>query len=572
MLYLVANYWAWMVVALVLGGAVGWSISPARRRRDRADRWLWWAAAAFLVGLIVAILRWLPGRPGLYLETLLLLSFPYMVGYLLVRLLRGAATDDRAVTRIAAEQAGLAVASAPPDRVRPTPASAAADARAAEEAKRAADAKAAEEAKRAADAKAAEEAKRAAEAKAAAEAKRAADAKAAAEAKRAAEAKAAAEAKRAAEAKAAAEAKRAADAKAAEEAKRAADAKAAEEAKRAADAKAAAEAKRAAEAKAAAEAKRAAEAKAAEETKRAAEAKAAEEAKRAADAKAAAEAKRAADAKASVEAKRAADAKASVEAKRATDAKAAAEAKRAAEAKAAEEAKRAADTETATEAKRTDAPAAASAHPGTKPPGLAAPRDGQADDLKRIKGIGPKNEKVCNALGVFHFSQIADWTSDEATWVGHHIAFPGRIEREHWIAQARLLAAGGETEHSAGVRAGTITVDETADAPLDAAAAAALGDSLPRQAPPVEGEAKHPGRRPYGLAAPLGGQPDDLKRIKGIGPKNEERLHALGIWRFAQIAAWTPDNVKWVGAYLAFPGRIDRERWITQAKDLTRPR
>ena len=48
----------------------------------------------------------------------------------------------------------------------------------------------------------------------------------------------------------------------------------------------------------------------------------------------------------------------------------------------------------------------------------------------------------------------------------------------------------------------------------------------------------------------------------------EGRLHALGIWHFSQIAAWTPDNVHWVGSYLSFPGRIDREQWIAQATQL----
>lgn len=84
----------------------------------------------------------------------------------------------------------------------------------------------------------------------------------------------------------------------------------------------------------------------------------------------------------------------------------------------------------------------------------------------------------------------------------------------------------------------------------------------------VEGEEKHEGQRPVGFVAPRGGKADDLKRIKGIGPQNEGRLHALGVWHFAQIAAWTRDNVRWVGSYLAFPGRIDREKWIVQAQAL----
>ena len=205
-------------------------------------------------------------------------------------------------------------------------------------------------------------------------------------------------------------------------------------------------------------------------------------------------------------------------------------------------------------------------HPGSKPAGIAAPAEG-ADDLKLIKGIGPKNEKACNALGIYQFVQIADWTPHEAVWVGHHIAFPGRIEREHWIAQARLLASGGETEHARAVRSGSLVVDVSADEPLDQVSADALARTFPAQAATVEGEDKHAGRRPYGFASAVG-EPDNLKKIRGIGPQNERRLHALGIWHFSQIAAWSEDNVKWVGSYLAFAGRIDREKWVAQARDL----
>ncbi len=76
---------------------------------------------------------------------------------------------------------------------------------------------------------------------------------------------------------------------------------------------------------------------------------------------------------------------------------------------------------------------------GVRPLALAGPRDGNTDDLKRIKGIGPQNEARLNALGIYHFAQIADWTVDEARWVGTYLAFPGRIEREKWIEQARAL-------------------------------------------------------------------------------------------------------------------------------------
>ena len=205
-------------------------------------------------------------------------------------------------------------------------------------------------------------------------------------------------------------------------------------------------------------------------------------------------------------------------------------------------------------------------HPGVKPEADAA--DGAGDDLKLIKGVGPKNEKALQGLGVRRFAQIADWSADNATWVGHHMAFPGRIEREHWIPQAKLLAAGVDTAHSAGVKSGAIKIDDGADAPLSEADARSFAAAMPKMMAKVEGEDSHAGARPLGLAEPRGGKADDLKLIKGIGKQNEARLHGLGVWHFDQIAAWSRENVKWTGSYLAFPGRIDREEWIRQSKVL----
>ncbi|MDE2362237.1 MAG: cell envelope biogenesis protein TolA [Hyphomicrobiales bacterium] len=214
--------------------------------------------------------------------------------------------------------------------------------------------------------------------------------------------------------------------------------------------------------------------------------------------------------------------------------------------------------------------AAAAAAPASTDEGRPASDDGTdaaADDLKRIKGIGPKNEGALNALGVRRFSQIAAWTPENARWVGEHMSFPGRIERERWVEQARLLASGVETAHSAAVRSGAVAVD---DAPMTEAEAKNFADGLPQPAARVEDEDRYEGARPLGLAAPREGKGDALVLIKGIGPQNEARLHALGVWHFQQIAAWTPENVKWVGSYLAFPGRIDRENWVGQAAILAK--
>ncbi len=80
---------------------------------------------------------------------------------------------------------------------------------------------------------------------------------------------------------------------------------------------------------------------------------------------------------------------------------------------------------------------------GARPAGLRAPREGTADNLQRIKGVGPINEKRLHELGVFHFDQIAAWTLSEIRWVGTYLAFPGRIHRERWVAQASNLLEGG---------------------------------------------------------------------------------------------------------------------------------
>ncbi len=84
-----------------------------------------------------------------------------------------------------------------------------------------------------------------------------------------------------------------------------------------------------------------------------------------------------------------------------------------------------------------------------KPEMLDAPRDGKADDLKMIKGIGPKLEGVLNGLGIWHFDQIAAWSADEVAWADQNlVGFKGRVSRDGWVDQAGALAKGLETEFS----------------------------------------------------------------------------------------------------------------------------
>ncbi len=84
---------------------------------------------------------------------------------------------------------------------------------------------------------------------------------------------------------------------------------------------------------------------------------------------------------------------------------------------------------------------------GGKPDMLSGPRDGKADNLKLIKGVGPKLEGVLNDIGVYHFDQIAGWGADHVAWADQNlVGFKGRVSRDNWVDQAGKLAAGEETD------------------------------------------------------------------------------------------------------------------------------
>jgi predicted flap endonuclease-1-like 5' DNA nuclease len=108
-------------------------------------------------------------------------------------------------------------------------------------------------------------------------------------------------------------------------------------------------------------------------------------------------------------------------------------------------------------AQKAEQPAAEASGVGEKPEALSAPRDGQPDDLKKIKGIGPKLEQQVHGLGYYHYDQIANWTEAEIAWVDDNLeGFKGRVSRDNWVEQARLLASGGETEFSKRVDKGDV--------------------------------------------------------------------------------------------------------------------
>ncbi len=180
--------------------------------------------------------------------------------------------------------------------------------------------------------------------------------------------------------------------------------------------------------------------------------------------------------------------------------------------------------------------------PAPKAAPVAAPL--VKDDLKRIKGIGRQNEARLNAIDVVAFSQIAAWTKKDQQEMGERLAFPGRIEREEWVSQAKVLAKGGQTAFAKRVDKGEV---------LSSTGKGSVGDL---------------GKKPSVIAKARAGKGDNLTLIDGVGNAIEKKLNALGIYHFDQIASWTRDNETWIGNEIGFPGRPERENWVKESKIL----
>ena len=274
-----------------------------------------------------------------------------------------------------------------------------------------------------------------------------------------------------------------------------------------------------------------------------------------------------------------------------------------------------------------------------------------ADDLKRIKGIGPEIERKLNAMGVRRFSEIAGWTSADVARVNREIGQDGRVQHENWIEQAQILGRGGETAFSRRVdrrevtdgAQGTWTPTAPNDVARQAAAGAAATTPTPTSQPvsrpaapamspaaaasgaaaaaaaaaiagmsgraarqpappppavPVTAAAAPPPvqpakpvappatttaattsismrpaagsgnqRRFVRLAAPEG-RPDDLALIGGVGDKIAGDLNRYGIYHYWQLAAMGPDDIDYLESRLSFRGRMRREEWPEQAREL----
>lgn len=161
----------------------------------------------------------------------------------------------------------------------------------------------------------------------------------------------------------------------------------------------------------------------------------------------------------------------------------------------------------------------------------------QADVIDQIKG-----EKL------IHFVKRRRKHSSKRT--------KGHRQKLTLIRVTDILASGAATT---GVKA-AMGSGSVAGVAVAVTAAAAAPKAAKKAAPKAE-KAAAP-------AAAAGA--DDLKVLSGVGPALEKKLHAAGVTTFAQIAAWSDEDVAAMDEMLSFKGRIEREGWIEQAKELAK--
>ena len=162
----------------------------------------------------------------------------------------------------------------------------------------------------------------------------------------------------------------------------------------------------------------------------------------------------------------------------------------------------------------------------------------EADDLTIISGIGGWIKEKLNALDIYTFRQISNFTEEDVKAVTEAIEyFPGRIERDEWILQAQELVriAGNKSELLKRIRdrQGRIYFDR-------------LGIAHRHEA-------------------------NNLTLIDGLGLWVEERLNLLGIYTFDQISKLTHEDIETITEVLEIiPGRIERDNWVGQARELAK--
>jgi predicted flap endonuclease-1-like 5' DNA nuclease len=218
------------------------------------------------------------------------------------------------------------------------------------------------------------------------------------------------------------------------------------------------------------------------------------------------------------------------------------------------------------------------------------------DNLQRISGIDARAESALVAQGVTRYSQIAHWSPADVERFEKQLGVEGRIGRENWIEQAQILSRGGDTKFSRQYDQGAHTAAsgsapapralrladaiqehaakggaEASDAARTTAARSDIGTLRSVRAEVYRGgeSTADQGQRSAADSKVVRSAPrEDLKRIRGIGVLIENRLNAMGVVAYEQIANWTAADIDRVSQSLDFKGRIERENWVEQARIL----
>lgn len=198
----------------------------------------------------------------------------------------------------------------------------------------------------------------------------------------------------------------------------------------------------------------------------------------------------------------------------------------------------------------------------------AAGRIAPASDLKRIRGVGVLIEKRLHALGVTSYDDIASWTAHDIARFGGSLDLKDRIEQEHWVEQARMLASGGRVANPRDAKRRLESdVEMAGTVPEDLERAIDLSGLRSVRSDALRGADASAEPREIGAAARTG-PASDLKRIRGIGLLIEKKLRSLGVTSYAHIANWTASDIDRISQSLDFKGRIERENWVEQARIL----
>jgi predicted flap endonuclease-1-like 5' DNA nuclease len=162
----------------------------------------------------------------------------------------------------------------------------------------------------------------------------------------------------------------------------------------------------------------------------------------------------------------------------------------------------------------------------------------EKDDLKMISGIGPFIEERLHALDIYTFLQISKFKATDVQTINDAIVyFSGRIERDNWVAQAKELVHDEEKRKALFKR-----ISDRKDSIYYNR----IGTAKKEDA-------------------------DDLTVISGIGGWIMKKLSLLDIYTFRQISNFNKEDVHAVTEAIEyFPGRIERDEWIFQAKELIR--